>query len=1854
MRHINKFLILLISVAFIASGTLAQSDAPPKLKDQLEQQVKPPKTVKNLQELGSAEGVPSASEQMIQTVMEDQRDPALAFWPQERDMSEKSGTVNINPSDEMFDLQFSWPVGVGGGEAGVETDDTYIYTTKWNGTDFYKYDLSGNLIETFTCGTAGAIRDLAYDGTYFYGAAASPTVFQMDFNTQTVVSTFSAPSNIRAIAYNEDDDLFYGNNWSDDIQVFDPTGTSVTSFPAVSPDRSYYGFAYDNYCDGTYLWGYSQLGSVAVDQNILIQIELPSGNETGLTFDVATLITPTTGIAGGLCISNALYTGTYTIMGNMQNEFIWGLELCPSGPPATTDVGIQSIISPESGIDLTSTEPVTVIIKNFGTDPQSNFDIWFEMDGGGQVVETITATINGGETLEHTFGTTVDLSSYGTYEFESCTDLAGDENPANDCKTKSVENSEPSQSFCMPIYSTGCDVGDGLTDFAVDAIQNYGSGCANNTGFSGWSEYYELGPAILLPGFDVTFTLGTGFVNQYVNIWIDFNDDMDLTPDEMILQDFWLDASGVLFDVDITIPAGATPGNHKMRAMAVYAATFTDPCGSYTYGEAEDYSVVVGVPDYGNLDGYVTENTGGAPIQGAMISVNNGVWTTTTGADGYYEIIDVLVGDWPIDCTKDGYNPEAATVNIAVGATTQQDFAMTSPTMDITPTSIDIVIDPNAQATEYIDIANNGDGMLGWSAQLEMLTENTDDAWDLQFSFDLEAATGAPGNAGAECDGVYYYSTRWATNLIHKFDFDGNLIEEFSIGGVSGLRDLAFDGTYMYGGAAANTIYEMDFVGQTLISSFTSSQPVRSIAYDDGNDAFWVANWDTDIDLVDKSGVTINTFPAASHGLGGIYGTAYDTWSTGSPLLWIFDQGTGAGTAQIIYEADLGSLTMTGFSYDVMADLGPNASAIAGGLFVVPNVYSGILSIGGLLQGTPDTYFIYELAPAQGLWITIDPSSGDVDPGNTGIMDVNFDATDIVPGTIKTANIHFSSDPDVGSVTVPVTMTVGNLQFGYIEGNVELTGNAPYNYEDVQNVLVEAGPYSTYPDAMGDYQITAYPGTYDVTATLYGYTQQVTNGITVVEGGTVSDIDFTLPCIIGKLFGEVTDVDTGDPIENVTVTLVDTDFEMITGADGMYEFLIEDGTYDVQASHPTYTTGFATVVISVETDTQQDFELEYSCDYCDATTTTEDEWIMDVMCGTIQNLGTGWQGGIADYTDQFTIIMPGFSEDITIENGNAWASDIVYVWVDWNMNCEFDVPDEEIQLENVGGAGQTFTGEITAPVNAEEGMVRMRVRMTYSTPPEPCDESTYGEVEEYSILVGAGTYGELEGFVTEAGSGNPIEGAEIDIAGMYQTTSGSDGYYYFDDVFTGTWDVTCTATGYNSGYASVTIEEGVLTVQDFELGVPGFSVDPLEVEVTMDPNSMQDETVNINNPGNGDVDWISSVVFLMEGTDDAWDLQFSFDLDVATGAPGNAGAECDGEYYYSTRWATNLIHKFDFDGNLIEEFSIGGVSGLRDLAFDGTYMYGGAAANTIYEMDFVNQTLVSSFSSSQPVRNIAYDDGNDAFWVANWDTDIDLVDKSGVTINTIPAATHGLGGMYGSAYDEWSQPTVHEKWNPNVAILSGDTMMAISYDFIMKAPENVKSQVFSVFNQTAIEVCEGQQYDMDFESQKDVSIADYIKMIRLKTAVLLAGSLKIGAIVAEASDKDAENIYQFGENIGIAFQLKDDLLDVFSDANKFGKQTGGDIVANKKTFLYLKAFGLADDKEFETLYYFFNNDFDNESEKIKGVKEIYEHLNIEHETSKEIEKYFNKAMEYLNKIDIPAEHKSELINFADRLKAREY
>ncbi len=231
--------------------------------------------------------------------------------------------------------------------------------------------------------------------------------------------------------------------------------------------------------------------------------------------------------------------------------------------------------------------------------------------------------------------------------------------------------------------------------------------------------------------------------------------------------------------------------------------------------------------------------------------------------------------------------------------------------------------------------------------------------WDLQASFNLCTVTGAAGNAGAEFDGTYIYTTRWASNLIHKIDIEGNLIEEFSIPGVSGLRDLAFDGTYMYGGAAGNVIYQMDFNSKTLIGTITSPVAVRFIAYDEENDGFWCGSWADDPTLVSRSGTVLASF---STGLSSQYGAAYDNVSAGGPYLWMFDQGTGAcpGSLMII-QYDIASGTAIGEAHDACQDL---TDGIAGGLFTTTDYISGSFSIGGVMQsysGLDDTFFLYEI-----------------------------------------------------------------------------------------------------------------------------------------------------------------------------------------------------------------------------------------------------------------------------------------------------------------------------------------------------------------------------------------------------------------------------------------------------------------------------------------------------------------------------------------------------------------------------------------------------------------------------------------------------------------------------------------------------------------------------------------------------------------------------------------------------------------------------------------------------------------------------------------------------------------------------
>ena len=211
------------------------------------------------------------------------------------------------------------------------------------------------------------------------------------------------------------------------------------------------------------------------------------------------------------------------------------------------------------------------------------------------------------------------------------------------------------------------------------------------------------------------------------------------------------------------------------------------------------------------------------------------------------------------------------------------------------------------------------------------------------------------------------------------------------------------------------------------------------------------------------------------------------------------------------------------------------------------------------------------------------------------------------------------------------------------------------------------------------------------------------------------------------------------------------------------------------------------------------------------------------------------------------------------------------------------------------------------------------------------------------------------------------------------------------------------------------------------------------------------------------------------------------------------------------------------------------------------------------------------------------------------------------------------------------QPTVYKKWDANRAILSGDTMMVLAYDYLLNSPKDLLYDLFKVFNKVGKEVCEGQQFDMNFETVDLVSIDDYLNMIKLKTAVLIGGSLRVGAVIARATKKQAALIYDFGESIGMAFQLQDDLLDAYGDTTVFGKQTGGDIRSNKKTYLYLKALEIANTQDHARLMELYKISDESNQAKVDEVLSIFDRYQIKALTRELMEDYYQHAVVFLHK-----------------------
>ena len=529
----------------------------------------------------------------------------------------------------------------------------------------------------------------------------------------------------------------------------------------------------------------------------------------------------------------------------------------------------------------------------------------------------------------------------------------------------------------------------------------------------------------------------------------------------------------------------------------------------------------------GSLAGTVTEVSTGNPIENATITIIHKVGYSNQY--GSYLIEDIPTDSlnpstYSVTCVAEGYN-DALTggIEILVGETTTLDFALNAPTMEINPLTINETIESGDILTTYITVSNNGNGPLDWhtsvvyppelyknavdnlkdtyhlkhiepvtskhhinSFKKELLTEPSRDMWDLQFSFDVTAVSGGYENVGSEFDGTYFYTSRWNSNLFHKYNIYGNLVEEFSVPGVGHLRDLAWDGECLYGAANDNIIYGFNPISHTLIYTILSPINVVGIAYDSDNDAFWCCNVNGDIYLLGRDGSTIDII---NTGVYGTYGMAYDNFN-GGPYLWVF-HWTMAGGPQYLLQLDIDTGEFTGVSHDVMLEL--PGGGVPGGAFITTEYQPGTVTLGGLLQtmggGIGDLLFGYELYPYS-TPIRVEPTFGTVEAGGYFEVAVILDAS-LESDTTLYAEIVFTSYPDVGTETVEVTLEVieaGVQEFSLLENWNWISFNVHPEDTSLDSVFAPLMPDDIFQVMNQTQSATNYSGTW------YGSLEEITDG----------------------------------------------------------------------------------------------------------------------------------------------------------------------------------------------------------------------------------------------------------------------------------------------------------------------------------------------------------------------------------------------------------------------------------------------------------------------------------------------------------------------------------------------------------------------------------------------------------------------------------------------------------------------------------------------------------------------------------------------------------------------------------------
>ena len=1298
----------------------------------------------------------------------------------DRDPLASNHSHGVPPTEDLFDWQFEWPVGVGTGEAGIETDGTYMYTTQWNGTTFHRYAMDGTYIEEFSVtGCPGAIRDLAYDGQYFYGGAATNTVYEMDFDAQVVISTINAPVAVRAIAYDPVNDGFWANNWSDTITLFDRNGTTLDSFPC-GVFQSYYGFAWEDVLpDGPYLWGYSQDGA---SLNQLVQFDIALGQETGVNFDIGSIFNIGTGIAGGLCISDAFVPGMWTICGTSQNTIIWGVELGDAAPPESPAAPTDFAVIPDAGGALEAIIAWTCPTTQVNGDPLTDLDE-MRVYRGEDLIYTDTAPVIGGP---------------GMY-----------------------------------------------VDIAVPAAGSYTYSAVG---------YNDFGEGIPASG---TIWVGEDVPDAVTDLTL-----TDVSTDDLMAQLDWVNPT-------TGYHGGYFPGVTGYDIERMDGETFT--IGGPVTQWIDDTIVDPGIYWY-----TVTpfNNSGPGPsTTSAQVGIGVSIIQVGSQEVGDYQIpINLWYMDSMVECI---YLQEWLGTDMLINAVSYH--ANTSSTI------------PNEYHLEvWMGITAETDLSAGW-IDGSQLTE--------VFS---GMHTVPPGDSWIDIP----------LDTPFEYDYSGNLV-------VMVIRDddQYFSTTDLWWCTESGTSFRTRYAYQDL----------------SGGQAF-----------------NAMTGPFTSTYNKTIYP---DVRFTYSPL----EHGDVAG----VVTDNVTTNPIEGVEVFV-GNWGP-ATTNALGEYLIEGIVIGMQDVSAFKEGYYD--FFGQVEVLTNLVVTYDIG---MDPNLFGTLD----------GTV--------TDSDTGAPLVGAEINaISDAGYAYDT----LTNND--GYYEIPNMVVE---------------------TYDVFCSFPNYPSEVVEDVLIEEGLTTT-VNFEM--------------------EGYTYWC---DFENNDGG------LISNSTAGWQWGIPTNGPASAYsgvklwgTVINANYPNGSNFTLDTPVPFFIESPLAELEfwhWYY---------IESSWDGG---------------NVKVSTDGGTSWTVITPLTGYTGTANSANPLYPEPIFT----GSGQQYWELAEFDLS---GFVGQSILIRWHFGSDGSVQYPGWFIDNVSISGGEiPTQGWLEGTVTEFGTGTPIEGAVVTLEGTgLSATTPADGTYEITGIWPGDYDITCESPLYlpaeELGY---TIGEGLNTL-DFSLLWSEIAVNVTELVSNLAPDQTEVQTFIITNDGPGELEYnisfeypaeisvrqvfntpkapnsrsTSNITKNINKSDnpvrdespfvsqppvelirDMWDLQFGFDVTAATGAAGNAGAEFDGTYFYSTRWASNLIHKLDIDGNLVEEFSIPGVTGLRDLAYDGTHFYGGSAGNTIYEMDFDTQTLIGTIYSSVGVRAIAYDSDNDAFYVSNWSDPIGLIARDGTTISTFNC---GLSGTYGFAYD---------------------------------------------------------------------------------------------------------------------------------------------------------------------------------------------------------------------------------------------